>query len=341
MMLSMGAILILFLSTLSLRRATDTSSLMKCQVKFLSTLSLRRATEIPYQRKIDQKNFYPRSPCGERPKRLCNTLKYLHFYPRSPCGERRVHYDNYNLHCVISIHALLAESDGVHYDNYNLHCVISIHALLAESDKRNKKPLTIRLYFYPRSPCGERQDTPSTSIPNPDFYPRSPCGERRAPRITPTASRNFYPRSPCGERPMYGVMPVSALLISIHALLAESDVVDTLKLANTMLFLSTLSLRRATCYSLRHSTQGRHFYPRSPCGERRVMPVSLQVIPLISIHALLAESDAPPAPQGESTITISIHALLAESDSSMDDFEPSTTHFYPRSPCGERPQCKL
>ena len=34
---------------------------------------------------------------------------------------------------AISIHALLAESD--HYDNYNLHCVdISIHALLAESD---------------------------------------------------------------------------------------------------------------------------------------------------------------------------------------------------------------
>ena len=33
----------------------------------------------------------------------------------------------------ISIHALLAESD-VHFDNFNLHCVISIHALLAESD---------------------------------------------------------------------------------------------------------------------------------------------------------------------------------------------------------------
>ena len=35
----------------------------------------------------------------------------------------------------ISIHALLAESDGVHFDNYNLHCTISIHALLAESDR--------------------------------------------------------------------------------------------------------------------------------------------------------------------------------------------------------------
>ena len=38
---------------------------------------------------------------------------------------------------MISIHALLAESDGVHYDNYNLHCVISIHALLAESDSKS------------------------------------------------------------------------------------------------------------------------------------------------------------------------------------------------------------
>ena len=25
----------------------------------------------------------------------------------------------------------------VHYDNYNLHCVISIHALLAESDSKS------------------------------------------------------------------------------------------------------------------------------------------------------------------------------------------------------------
>ena len=101
-----------FLSTLSLRRATsaelrvfqvdtisihallaesdyDTSSLLQCQVKFLSTLSLRRAT-----RPIAYLNGQPHD-----------------FYPRSPCGERRVHYDNYNLHCVISIHALLAESD--------------------------------------------------------------------------------------------------------------------------------------------------------------------------------------------------------------------------------------
>ena len=58
----------------------------------------------------------------------------------------------------ISIHALLAESDeGVHYDNYNLHCVISIHALLAESDYSGHLQSALGLDFYPRSPCGERQ----------------------------------------------------------------------------------------------------------------------------------------------------------------------------------------
>ena len=60
---------VLFLSTLSLRRATDTSSLMQCQVKFLSTLSLRRATQSPPSITPTASNFYPRSPCGERPRR--------------------------------------------------------------------------------------------------------------------------------------------------------------------------------------------------------------------------------------------------------------------------------
>ena len=48
MMLLMGAILILFLSTLSLRRATR-------------KLPMREPTAL---------HFYPRSPCGERLSRL-------------------------------------------------------------------------------------------------------------------------------------------------------------------------------------------------------------------------------------------------------------------------------
>ena len=69
-----------------------------------------------------------------------------------------MHYDNYNLHCVISIHALLAESD---IDNvYSLqYDIISIHALLAESDILSLKKIFKEQNFYPRSPCGERRVT--------------------------------------------------------------------------------------------------------------------------------------------------------------------------------------
>ena len=45
---------------------------------------------------------------------------------------------------------------------------------------------------------------------------------------------------------MYHRVDTETVYISIHALLAESDVVRALKLTDAVLFLSTLSLRRAT-----------------------------------------------------------------------------------------------
>ena len=83
------------------------------------------------------------------------------------------------------------------------------------------------------------------------------------------------------------------LLISIHALLAESDVKLLLQSMKVLLFLSTLSLRRAT---------------------KRLRQKLAEAI--ISIHALLAESDALSQSSAKST-PISIHALLAESDKPM------------------------
>ena len=126
--------------------------------KFLSTLSLRRATANGGDPSSYFGNFYPRSPCGERqprktevpgaidfyPRSPCGERRWAKtiaaevsdFYPRSPCGERRVHYDNYNLHCTISIHALLAESDDQTAYFFWQAKEISIHALLAESDSK-------------------------------------------------------------------------------------------------------------------------------------------------------------------------------------------------------------
>ena len=33
-------------------------------------------------------DFYPRSPCGERPPSITPAARRRNFYPRSPCGER-------------------------------------------------------------------------------------------------------------------------------------------------------------------------------------------------------------------------------------------------------------
>ena len=57
------------------------------------------------------------------------------------------------------------------------------------------------------------------------------------------------------------------------------------------IFLSTLSLRRATDTGKEFRPSRSNFYPRSPCGERRIPLHDLVEHFLISIHALLAESD--------------------------------------------------
>ena len=125
---------------------------------------------------------------------------------------------------------------------------------------------------------------------------------------------HFYPRSPCGERHGHETTPYR-VVISIHSLLAESDPGKVSSVLPGLAFLSTLSLRRAT--------QGDLFQ----CQDTG-----------ISIHALLAESDARCPYTAPVTMSISIHALLAESDSGQPGTFACVADFYPRSPCGERPQ---
>ena len=60
-------------------------------------------------------------------------------------------------------------------------------------------------------------------------------------------------------------------------------------------FQSTLSLRRATVCVVFFEILHGDFNPRSPCGERLSALHPLHGYPPISIHALLAESDDPPA----------------------------------------------
>ena len=123
--------------------------------------------------------------------------------------------------------------------------------------------------FYPRSPCGERLRACPVWSPRRYFYPRSPCGERRNHGQQGPAKNYFYPRSPCGERPLAMAGYTKAEIISIHALLAESDDTSMPPTFIFAAFLSTLSLRRATLRPRDGQGLGLDFYPRSPCGERR------------------------------------------------------------------------
>ena len=146
------------------------------------------------------------------------------FYPRSPCGERHNESaPNRPEEQFLSTLSLrrATRRGGVpcYLDN-----IISIHALLAESDSNESSEHTNNSNFYPRSPCGERQTL--APKPNQKSLFLSTLSLRRATAADISARREAS--------------------ISIHALLAESDVVDTVEFASSMLFLSTLSLRRAT-----------------------------------------------------------------------------------------------
>ena len=124
-------------------------------------------------------------------------------------------------------------------------------------------------------------------------------------------------------------------LISIHALLAESDEPATRRHDKNNVFLSTLSLRRATgkgqssgagisisIHALLAESDSlhsiscmilTHFYPRSPCGERQATP--LISIPKPGFLSTLSLRRATLVRMLNSPHSkISIHALLAESD---------------------------
>ena len=60
------------------------------------------------------------------------------------------------------------------------------------------------------------------------------------------------------------------LWISIHALLTESDLSVLILSLSVLVFLSTLSLRRATTVMVGPLMYNSYFYPRSPYGERPI-----------------------------------------------------------------------
>ena len=145
---------------------------------------------------------------------------------------------------------------------------------------------------------------------------------------------NFYPRSPCGERHCWHFAGVQQNCISIHALLAESDlrVLDGSK--SSLISIHALLAESDTMDGRAHNisgisihallaesdflrTRAGPIFPRflSTLSLRRatLMWYQCNTVVKISIHALLAESDLIDLVDSP-VAKISIHALLAESD---------------------------
>ena len=260
----------------------------------------------------------------------------------------------------ISIHALLAESDIDKIPNQcQIDQFLSTLSLRRATSKYGPVPVHERFL----STLSLRRATGGLWMSPGGFWAfLSTLSLRRATERNHLFSRwirYFYPRSPCGERLAGRGHVAGRHQISIHALLAESDQRRSRKTGRPLLFLSTLSLRRAT---VRRSTMAdfdKIFLSTLSLRRATFKGDHGHIKGDISIHALLAESDErnhlfsrwiryfyPRSPCGErptkaqdrykDTVTISIHALLAESDSLRQLQSALRRNFYPRSPCGER-----
>ena len=125
--------------------------------------------------------------------------------------------------------------------------------------------------------------------------------------------------------------------ISIHALLAESDLIyKRCKLGRHNGFLSTLSLRRATRIFLDLTLQERDFYPRSPCGERPWQRGSrITYVEFLSTLSLRRATQTRMS-TGCAYMYFYPRSPCGERHCSPSAFNSALNNFYPRSPCGER-----
>ena len=258
------------------------------------------------------KGFNPRTPCGVRPDFLvwtgycrrfqsthslrsatarkafnvdddavsihallaeCDIIKSVKlkpptsFNPRTPCGVRRAGILSLVLFAEFqSTHSLRSATAHSTWEIV-LHRV-SIHALLAECDTKPLMSALVIRRFNPRTPCGVRRLHDRFNHPRAGFQ-----------------STHSLRSATAGESPPHNPLKVSihALLaecdimnnkielnagVSIHALLAECDKPLTPVAVHGTEFQSTHSLRSATSEKARPFIIIWGFNPRTPCGVR-------------------------------------------------------------------------
>ena len=238
------------------------------------------------------------------------------FYPRSPRGERPglglLRSDIW----TISIHAPRVGSDGAGSNPACTTTAISIHAPRVGSDRRGQRNPAHKRRFLSTLPAwGATVAMFATCSLQVSFLSTLPAwGATGGFPLATAQLLDFYPRSPRGERPAEPPRSAAAQSISIHAPRVGSD-------------------RYLTRTRWMHST---NFYPRSPRGERRRIDRETRPGNTISIHAPRVGSDLSTLRPQRHTHSISIHAPRVGSDAPPLSIIFVISHFYPRSPRGER-----
>ena len=220
-----------------------------------------------------RQNFYPRSPCGERPfagyksfvtSAFLSTLSLRRatksytttcamtkdFYPRSPCGERRLYVEEDKIRTTFL--STLSLRRATTAPRALQRCLPEFLSTLSlrRATCRICTLTTGAVYFYPRSPCGERPGGVLQLVKQQaisihallaesdhysmgryaqsfNFYPRSPCGERRSNQPVTMRTWRFLSTLSLRRATVHYDNYNLHCVISIHALLAESDKADS------------------------------------------------------------------------------------------------------------------
>ena len=150
-------------------------------------------------------------------------------------------------------------------------------------------------------------------IRSPRFNPRTPCGVRRGIGHRPGSLVAFQSTHSLRSATIRKSAKLKPLKVSIHALLAECDLVS---------------------FGIVNVPRG--FNPRTPCGVRQLVDKVRKSDKVFqSTHSLRSATTygaGLPAAQA-----VSIHALLAECDSMLMACKTFIRCFNPRTPCGVRP----
>ena len=286
---------ITFLSTFPLRGTSYGSREAALgYVSFLSTFPLRGTSPLSrYCRPPEE--FLSTFPLRGTSLRI--TLYFVcpsYFYPRSPCGERP------GVNHAVPVHTQ----------------EISIHVPLAGNVRTLPGVIAVRVEFLSTFPLrGTSRRCPVRIQARLSFLSTFPLRGTSIRTSRPRPARAyFYPRSPCGERLPGSRLRPPRRSISIHVPLAGNVGPGRVERLIAVAFLSTFPLRGTSKVCASCCTSLKHFYPRSPCGER-----------LLREEYWVSEYNFYP------------RSPCGERPQQRRPRRKQRSNFYPRSPCGERP----